>query len=60
MTAMENMETQRLLLGIKDKKVCSELLELAGIGNTGKKKAKDYLPTRKLYNNLLVLDTKVE
>lgn len=42
MTAMENMETQRLLLGIKDKKVCSELLELAGIGNTDKKKAKDF------------------
>lgn len=42
MTAMENMEAQRLLLGIQDKKVCSELLELAGIGNTGKKKAKDF------------------
>jgi len=42
MTAMENMEAQRLLLGIRDKKVCSELLELAGLCNTGKKKAKDF------------------
>ena len=42
MTAMENMEVQRLLLGIKDKKVCGELLELAGISDTGSKKAKDF------------------
>jgi len=42
MTAMENMEVQRLLLGIKDKKVCSDLLEMSGISGTGKKKAKDF------------------
>jgi len=42
MTAMENMETQRLLLGIKDKKVCGNLLEMSGISGTGKKKAKDF------------------
>jgi len=42
MTAMENMEAQRLLLGIKDKKVCSDLLEMSGISGTGKKKAKDF------------------
>ena len=42
MTAMENMETQRLLLGIKDKKVCGDLLEMSGISGTGKKKAKDF------------------
>jgi len=42
MTAMENMEAQRLLLGVQNKKVCAELLELAGIGNTGNKKAKDF------------------
>lgn len=42
MTAMENMEAQRLLLGIKDKGVCHTLLDLAGISGTGKKKAKDF------------------
>jgi len=42
MTAMENMEVQRLLLGIKEKKVCGELLEIAGLSNTGKKKAKNF------------------
>lgn len=42
MTAMENMEVQRLLLGIKDKKVCGELLEMAGLNNTGDKKAKNF------------------
>lgn len=42
MTAMENMEVQRLLLGIKDKKVCGELLETAGLNNTGDKKAKNF------------------
>jgi len=44
MTAMENMEAQRIMLGlgIKDKKMCAELLELVGIGDTGKKKAKDF------------------
>ena len=42
MTALENMEVQRLLLGIKEKKVCGELLELAGLDYTGGKKAKDF------------------
>jgi len=42
MTAMENMEVQRLTLGIKDKKICQELLELAGIHDTGKKKVKNF------------------
>jgi ABC-2 type transport system ATP-binding protein len=42
MTALENMEAQRILLGIKNKNVCSELLELTGINNTGKKKTKDF------------------
>lgn len=42
MTATENMEAQRIMLGIKDKKMCVELLELAGISGTGKKKAKDF------------------
>jgi ABC-2 type transport system ATP-binding protein len=42
MTAMENMEAQRLLLGIKDKSVCAKLLEMAGISGTGKKKAANF------------------
>jgi len=42
MTARENMEVQRLVLGIKDKSVCGPLLEMAGIADTGKKKAKDF------------------
>ncbi len=42
MTAMENMEAQRLLLGIRDKKVCGDLLDMAGLSNTGDKKAKNF------------------
>jgi len=42
MTAIENMEVQRLTLGLKDNKVCGELLELADNANTGKKKARDF------------------
>jgi ABC-2 type transport system ATP-binding protein len=42
MTALENMEAQQLLLGITDKTVCSKLLDIAGLNNTGKKKAKDF------------------
>jgi len=42
MTAIENMEVQRLNLGIKDKSVCAGLLEMAGISGTGKKKTKNF------------------
>ncbi|MDR2470233.1 MAG: ATP-binding cassette domain-containing protein, partial [Tannerella sp.] len=42
MTAMENMEAQGRLLGIKEKRVYAKLLEMAGISGTGKKKAKDF------------------
>jgi len=42
MTALENMEVQRLNLGIKDKAVCAQLLEMAGINDTGGKKAKNF------------------
>jgi len=42
MTAMENMETQRLLLGIKDKTVCAKLLDMAGLKGAGNKKAKNF------------------
>jgi ABC-2 type transport system ATP-binding protein len=42
MTALENMEVQRLLLGIRERKICGELLEMAGLAGTGSKKAKDF------------------
>ena len=42
MTAAENLETQRLLLGIKDKKVCMEILELIGLDDTGKMKTRNF------------------
>jgi len=42
MTAMENMEVQRLSLGIKDRSSCEKLLEMAGIGDAGKKKANHF------------------
>jgi ABC-2 type transport system ATP-binding protein len=42
MTAMENMEAQRLLLGIKDKTVSAKLLDMAGINGTGKKKTQNF------------------
>ena len=42
MTAMENMETQRLLLGITDKNISAKLLEVVNLNYTGKKKAKDF------------------
>jgi ABC-2 type transport system ATP-binding protein len=38
MTALGNMEVQRLLLGVKDRSSCKELLKMAGVGDTGKKK----------------------
>ncbi len=42
MTAMENMEAQRLLLGIKDEKVSKKLLDMVGLSMTDKKKAKNF------------------
>jgi ABC-2 type transport system ATP-binding protein len=42
MTAMENMEAQRILLGIKDKTVSVKLLDMAGISGTGKKKTRNF------------------
>jgi ABC-type multidrug transport system, ATPase component len=42
MTAMENMEAQRFLLGIKDEKVSEKLLDTVGLSRTGKKKAKNF------------------
>ena len=42
MTAAENLETQRLLLGIKNKKVCMEILELIGLDDTGKMKTRNF------------------
>ena len=42
MTAYENMEVQRLMLGIEDKEKCTEILQLAGMSDTGNKKAKNF------------------
>ena len=42
MTAMENMEAQRLLLGVKDRSACGELLKMAGVGDAGKKKVNHF------------------
>lgn len=42
MTAMENMEVQRLLLGIEDRDICSHLIRTAGLDKTEHKKAKNF------------------
>ena len=42
MTAMQNLTTKALALGIKDKKYLQGLLEEVGLSNTGKKKAKQF------------------
>lgn len=42
LTAIENMELQRKLLGNPDKGNCRELLNLVGLDNAGRKKAKQF------------------
>ncbi len=42
MTARQNMEAQRILLGVKDKSVTDELLEVVGLSDTGRKKSKNF------------------
>lgn len=42
MTAKENLKLHRIMKGIPDASVDQELLELVGLQNTGKKKAKDF------------------
>ncbi len=42
MTAKENMLMQYKLLGIQNKKSADEILELVGLSDTGKKKAKNF------------------
>jgi len=42
MTAKENLTFHRIMRGIPNKEVEDELLELVGLKNTGKKKAKDF------------------
>jgi len=42
MTAYQNLEIQRIQRGIPDKKVIQDTLELVGLKDTGKKKAKDF------------------
>ncbi len=42
MSARQNLETQRLLLNVKDKSVTDEILEIVGLADVGRKKAKDF------------------
>ncbi|RCX12953.1 ABC-2 type transport system ATP-binding protein [Anaerobacterium chartisolvens] len=42
MTARQNLEVYRILMGISDKGIVPELLDLVGLGNAGKKKTKDF------------------
>jgi len=42
MSAYDNLEAHRLLKGIPGKEVVSKLLEVVGLENTGKKKAKNF------------------
>ncbi|OCA98687.1 bacitracin ABC transporter ATP-binding protein [Clostridium beijerinckii] len=42
MTAYQNLEIQRIQRGIPDKRVIEDTLELVGLKDTGKKKAKDF------------------
>lgn len=42
MTAVQNLEIQRMQRGIKDKKCVYEVLETVDLTNTGKRKAKDF------------------
>ncbi|MDR2074109.1 MAG: ATP-binding cassette domain-containing protein [Oscillospiraceae bacterium] len=42
MSAAQNMETQRLALGVRDKSVIKRLLDLVGLGDAGSKKVKDF------------------
>lgn len=42
MTAVQNLEVQRIQRGIKDKKCIQEVLEIVDLTNTGKRKSKDF------------------
>lgn len=42
MTAQANLHTQRILMGVKDKKVVNEILEVVGLSDTGRKKVKNF------------------
>ena len=42
MTAQENMEVYRILLGIENPQIIPELLEFVGLHDLGRKKAKDF------------------
>lgn len=42
MTARQNVEAQRLLLGVKDKTVTDDVLDIVGLKNTGRKKVKAF------------------
>lgn len=42
MNARQNIEVQRILKGVEDKSITDELLELVGLKDAGKKKAKNF------------------
>lgn len=42
MNARQNIEVQRILKGVEDKSVTNELLEVVGLKNAGRKKAKNF------------------
>lgn len=42
MTARQNVEAHRIFLGVKDKSVTDEVLDIVGLNDTGKKKAKNF------------------
>jgi len=42
MTAKENLKLHQIMKGIPNKTLCDELLQLVGLQDTGKKKAKDF------------------
>lgn len=42
LSARQNIEVQRIMKGVKDKSITNELLEVVGLENTGRKKAKNF------------------
>lgn len=42
MTARQNLEAQRIMLGVKDKAIVNQIIETVGLADAGKKKAKNF------------------
>ncbi len=42
LSARQNIEVQRIMKGVKDKSITDELLQVVGLENTGRKKAKNF------------------